>query len=362
MRAAGSIALASAGIVATLACGQSGPGGAADVKGPREIKWTFNAGAPIVSLPTVAGGHVAVGASSGTFYLLGRNDGALAWKYDTRQDAEETTFPGDPLVAEDLILIGTQGKTEGHIYAFETATGSVRWKHKVGRPQGEGAPANAPGGVSADLTRLGDAVLATGLDGRLRCLDLMTGDERWGFDGAEPQSGPAAVPGRVFVGGADFKIHALDAASGAPIWETEIEAVVATALTVLDGGIYVGTSPFYVMRLDAESGAITGKSPLQAKPLGRVVASQAALLVFLGSGSEGSDAETVISLDTEPKRIQWGRKAPSGWTSVHPTPWRDVTLLGDRGGELFAYGQADGAKRWSLKFEQPIGAIGVSDD
>src|SRR5437016_14680750 len=61
---------------------------------------------------------------------LDKRSGQARWSYDVRKDGDQTEFHGDPLVAEDLIVIGTDGNM-GHVYAFYRSTGAVRGKYRV---------------------------------------------------------------------------------------------------------------------------------------------------------------------------------------------------------------------------------------
>ena len=100
------------------------------------------------STPTVVGERLYVGSCAGRFYCLDRKSGAEIWSYDITADGAQRSFHGDPLVAGELILVGTDGDGIGHVYAFEQSTGKVRWKHPVTHTTERGA------GLPTDLVRL----------------------------------------------------------------------------------------------------------------------------------------------------------------------------------------------------------------
>ena len=345
-------------LLATVACGSQEPGGSAGLTRPgsKEVLWVFESGGAIESNPEVVGDAVVVASVSGTLYSLDRKTGAVRWKYDARQDAKSSEFHADPLAADDLIVVGTDGQGEGHIYAFEAGSGQVRWKQPI-----SGDP-NAPGGLRTDIARAGGNVYAVGMDGKLRCLDLRTGKENWTFDGVEPESSPAADASRVFVAGTDGKVHALDAATGQPAWETDLESTITTGLMTRNDSVFVGTSPFRVVDLASQTGSANRKFALQAKPVRTLVLAQNFIVAFLHSNFAEGEADTLIALDLGAGRIAWARKAPTEWTSVHPEIWRDMVLAGDREGELQAFGLADGVKRWTYKAGAGLRGIGVADD
>jgi outer membrane protein assembly factor BamB len=108
----------------------------------------------VFSSPTVVGKLLFVGSCSGNFYALNRDTGGVRWSYNIKQDGDQTSFHGDPLVAGDLILIGTDAGRQGHVYAFERTTGKVRWKYRV--PSGVADDV----GVASDIVRRGKYVYA----------------------------------------------------------------------------------------------------------------------------------------------------------------------------------------------------------
>ena len=75
-----------------------------------------------------------IGSCAGNFYALNKTTGELKWSYDIRQDGRQVSFHGNPLVINDLILIGTDKSCDpegiGHVYAFERESGKVRWKYR----------------------------------------------------------------------------------------------------------------------------------------------------------------------------------------------------------------------------------------
>ena len=82
----------------------------------------------------------------------------MKWQYDISKDGDQRQFHGDPLIADELVVIGTDGNI-GHVYAFERYTGIVRWKYRVNER-----------GVASDIVRLGDSVYAVTLGNELLSL------------------------------------------------------------------------------------------------------------------------------------------------------------------------------------------------
>src|SRR5262249_58841191 len=89
------------------------------------------------------------------------------------------------------------------------------------------------------------------------------------------------VGGRVFVGGGDRKVYALDARSGCIRWSFETDAVVRTATSVgpRRGGtgfaVYFGDIAAHAYALDAATGALLWKVKVDPHPAARVTGAPA---------------------------------------------------------------------------------------
>jgi polyvinyl alcohol dehydrogenase (cytochrome) len=84
---------------------------------------------------------------------------------------------------------------------------------------------------------------------------------KWAFafpDTSTMRSQPAIYRGRVFVGGQDGSIFALDAATGCALWSTTVQSQVRSGITVgeVDGNpaVFFGDSAGYVYALDGTTG------------------------------------------------------------------------------------------------------------
>jgi outer membrane protein assembly factor BamB len=159
------------------------------------------------------GDVVLIGSCVGTLFALDRKGGQERWSYNIGQDGDQSQFHGNPLVVNDQVITGTDGSGIGHVYAFEIATGKVRWKYPItkGVPNGVGLP--------VDMVRLGDNVFGVTLGDELVCLDVKSGKLNWafasGYDGKAfrwPQS-PAVGADMVLFGGINGTVYALHPAS-----------------------------------------------------------------------------------------------------------------------------------------------------
>ncbi len=150
------------------------------------------------STPTVAGDVLLIGSCAGTFYAFDKRTSKVRWSYNIHQDGNQTSFHGNPLITDQLVLIGTDKSCAsgsiGHVYAFDRATGAVRWKYRTA-------------GTPTDIARIGSSTYAASFVDELIALNLADGNLRWKFATGTPNpdcalpSAPIVVGDRVFYAG-----------------------------------------------------------------------------------------------------------------------------------------------------------------
>ena len=294
------------------------------------------------------GDLLVVGSCNGKIRAFDKTNGRVRWEYDIRKDGEQSQFHGAPLVTDELLIIGTDGKI-GHVYAFERTTGAVRWKYQVNDR-----------GVASDVLRLGENVYFVTLGNELVCVDLGTGKAKWsfhsGYTGSDyclTCSSPAAAEGRVFFGGLDGFAYALDAQSGKLIWKRDLGAKVTTSAAVQGRDLYLGTEKRQLFSLNTESGEVLAQIETKATPYGRLILGNDSLLTFLGDDLLGS-----FNLNL---KLRWSAEASKEWTSARPYFWHNLVLAGNRR-ELVAVSSVDGTREWAHQFPETVRGIGTSDD
>src|SRR5688572_22009183 len=189
-----------------------------------------------------------IGSCAGNFYAINKTTGQLQWSYDIRRDGNQQSFHGDPLVTNDLILIGTDKSCVpdgiGHVYAFERDSGKVRWKYRSTS-------------VPTDIVQLNSNVSFGSFQDNWSSVNLNTGDLNWRFStGAinkdcDPPKAPVADNNRLYIAGLDGIIYSLDASSGRVVWKRKLAAAPSTGLALSDKTIYVGTTDQHIYRLNA---------------------------------------------------------------------------------------------------------------
>ena len=307
------------------------------------------------STPTVVGDALFIGSCAGTFYALNRTTGQVQWSYDIRKDGKQVSFHGDPLVTDDLILIGTDHNCVpdgiGHVYAFERDSGKVRWKYRAIS-------------VPTDIVRLGSNVYFGSFQDQWSSVDLHTGDLNWSFSTGAPNKdcdmpkAPATDGNRLFIAGLDGVIYALDALSGRVTWKRKLPAAPSTSLSLKDKTIYVGTNDQRIYRLNAETGAVISELAVDAKPVGRLAFANDSLFMFLENASER--VGYIISVDTKLSGVRWKQRSSPDWASERPHLWKEFVVAGNCRGGIGAFRATDGEPQWNLSLKGCIRSVGSS--
>jgi outer membrane protein assembly factor BamB len=90
-------------------------------------------------------------------------------------------------------------------------------------------------------------------------IDLVAKKIAWRYKDPDREfpyySSPAFAAGRVFIGGRDKAIHAIDAATGKSAWKVVTRARVDSSPAISGGRVFVGSSDGRFYALDAQTGA-----------------------------------------------------------------------------------------------------------
>ncbi len=190
-----------------------------------------------------------VGACNGLFFGINRNTGTIDWQYDIRQDGNQNGFHGRYLTTADLVIVATDGDDEGFVYAFEQASGIVRWRYHVGHA------------VASDVAHQSQLIYVLTRDDSLLAINLADGIERWRF--APPGfyrfdifvSSPIIAGDQVVIAGRDGVVYALDVNDGRVQWQHQIGAEMTSPVVSRDM-IYIGiVAEDRIIMLSATSGS-----------------------------------------------------------------------------------------------------------
>ena len=161
-------------------------------------------------IPAVANGSVYAAHPDGTVIVFDEKSGAVVKRFQV--PAGRGTVSGGVAASRDMIVVGTN---KAEVLAFDM-NGALLWSGRVS------SEVIAPAAI-ADT-----AVIVVGGDGAVTALDLKTGTRLWSIQRTLPSltvrssAIPLAGRGAVFVGTAQGKLLAIDAATGAIGWEATV--------------------------------------------------------------------------------------------------------------------------------------------
>jgi outer membrane protein assembly factor BamB len=181
-----------------------------------------------VSTPASEGDSIYISVGP-LLVALDRSSGAERWRVETRQQFFWLAL------GHGLVYIGS---ADGYFYAYEQATGKERWKFKssFGSDEIWAAPAVA-----------GDIVYTGSRDQYVYALNAESGQKTWAFKTAgESVGAPIISDGLVYLSDSDHalppgvrRLHALDTATGKPVWTYEINSTLLTTPTLGKDVIFI---------------------------------------------------------------------------------------------------------------------------
>lgn len=202
--------------------------------------WNYTTGDGVISSPVVAGGLVYTGSNDGTVYALDAETGEPAWEFITGGERVISS----PAVAGGVVYIGSGS---GDLYALDAVNGTVLWNYTTNGP------------VHSSPAIAGGVVYFGSDDGNIYALSASGGSLLWNSTtGGAVRSSPAVADGVVYVGSDDGRLYALDAVNGTSLWSYEAGGEIYASPAVADGVIYCGSLGFWnnFFALDAATGAL----------------------------------------------------------------------------------------------------------
>ncbi|HPC56047.1 MAG TPA: PQQ-binding-like beta-propeller repeat protein [Methanolinea sp.] len=309
------------------------------------LLWMCQTGARVTSSPSVAGGIVYIGSQDRNLYALNATTGEILWKYDTME--RNDIVSSSPAVANGVVYIGGL-KTKVH--AVDAYSGDLLWKYKVP------IRTTSRSGISSSPTVTGGTIFIANMDGVVYAFDEETGTLLWNYTVPQATGGergiyasPAVADGAVYVLTYDGDLYVLDASTGTLLWSYETAGDYgAYASPAVSGGVvYTGSGlngPFRA--LDARTGALLWEAP-------SVVSAYSSPAVAHGVVYTGSMDNSIYALDASDGTILWnfttGDKVYSSPAVAH-----GVVYAGSNDCNLYALDASDGRLLWNFTVNDGI--------
>jgi len=306
--------------------------------------WNYSTSLGVYSSPALSGSVLFIGVVNDVF-AFNASTGLKIWNYST-----EGLIISSPNVVNGRVYIGS---SDGNVYALNASTGAKIWNFASPGQSNEAATESGYGdGAFASSPAVVDNVVYIGSDdGNIYALDALTGAKIWNFTtsiqptytwGNQVSSSPAVSDGIVYVGSVGGNVYALNASTGAKIWNyyTNPSRVygggyfhgVQASPAVAGGVVYVGSVDGKMYALNASTG-----NRIWEANIFRVLSSAA---VTDGVVYAAGDAY-VYALNTTTGFQVWNFTTQNQINSS-PTVSEGVVYIGSQDGNFYAIGEAKG--------------------
>jgi len=322
------------------------------------VKWSFQTLGAVFSVAVVGkDGTIYIGSTDGFLYALDPN-GAMKWKFQTAT-----------LIAGNSASIGPDGTIYvgdlTSLYAIDPATGTQKWKFDT-----TGSVLSSPvvtdkfvyfGSFYANPLGAGDP---TGpYDGHVYAVDPATGTLKWSYltGGAVGTSGAIGPDGSVYFGSYDGKEYAFDGETGAVRWTYQTGGPVQSSASLSGNMLYFGSHDHTLYAVDVRSGALKFKVTTGQ----RIVSSPS--IALDGTVYFGSWDGYVYAVNGQTGKIKWkfftSKTATPGLNDEAPTIGGDGSIYYEtnEGGVFYSLNGKTGHENWELPVD-PLNYASIAVD
>ncbi len=247
--------------------------------GDRSERWRTPLGAISRSGVTIDGATAFVGDQDGTVYATSLDDGTVTWSgtVDGRVDT--------PLaVSQGLVFAVARNLDTPQIAiaTFDAATGERAWPAVAVQASSTAGSSPSAGGGS---------VYVGSADRRIRALDAADGAERWGtlaLSVFSPATSLALAEGSVFAADIGGGLYRLDTTDGQRRWSYQFNEVVFRSSPVVSGStVLLGLGDGRLVAVDASSGHLVWESAPSPGLVGTIALSPDAVIAVKGGRDAG---------------------------------------------------------------------------
>jgi eukaryotic-like serine/threonine-protein kinase len=313
------------------------------------------------SSPVYANGIVYIGTMDGSLNAYDATTGALKWQFNCQCIFRNFSSPlADP--ANNLVFFDTDGYADegipSPVYALDAQTGQLKWSmllpwHSVS------FPTLAFNTIYAGISHLDHGACA------LYAFDESTGHINWQYNTDAGVWGAVGVDSAkkwVFtsVGNPSSSVVALNASTGAVIWNTPIPQFgpdddMGSSIAISNGLAYASSKNGSVYALNENTGAIVWSAPAGPQSDGNI-SSEA--VSNTGTVYVGSIDKSLYAFNASTGAQQW--RFPSGRTIMStPAIANGVVYFASFDQKIYALNASTGALLWSYttggaSFSSPV--------
>jgi outer membrane protein assembly factor BamB len=178
--------------------------------------------------------------------------------------------------------------------------------------------------------------------------------EAYSYRFAEDSS-PVENGGVVYFGGVDGFATAVDGRTGETRWRLDLGTRITTTPVTDGADVYAGTADDKMYRISAENGQILAETRCDGRPFGKPVLGDDVLVLL-------ADEDLLVAYDRSLSAARWSASADGTWSTHQPLLWRDLVIVGTRGGDVLGLRATDGTEAFSEHLGGVIRGLGASGD
>lgn len=282
---------ATAGSASPTAATQSGQAGVSVLVAvrfrDRAELWRTSLKATARSGVTVEGGTAYVGDDDGTVYAVSVQDGAVIWTAEVAGQIDAPIAVGD----ERAFVVARNPDTpQAVIAAFDAGSGERAWPPVTVQANSNAASAPTVGGGS---------VYVGSADRRVHALDAADGSERWTslvLSLFSPATALAFDDESIYAADVSGGLYRLRVDDGARRWSHHLnEGVLRSSPVVSGGSVLLGLEDGRLAALDAMSGHLVWQSDVAVGPVGAIALSGDVVIAVKGGRNAG-----LVSFEHDP--------------------------------------------------------------
>ncbi|MGE0021638.1 MAG: PQQ-binding-like beta-propeller repeat protein [Draconibacterium sp.] len=206
------------------------------------VKWKLQDNSDIGTGITVAGKLAVYANTRGEIVAVQKNTGKTAWRFATRGKVYST-----PAISKNRVVVAS---TDKNIYCLNLKTGKTEWQFATEKP------------IVASPVIDGETVFIGSSEGVFSAIDLNSGKQKWQFTGVNGfvETKPLVYEGMVYFGSWGNTFYALDAKTGNLQWKREkyynrMLSPAAVWPVAANGKIFIVAPDRRMTALDARTGA-----------------------------------------------------------------------------------------------------------
>ena len=266
-------------------------------------KWQFQDKSDVGTGIAFSGKMAVYANAGGEIVAVNNKSGKIIWRYQTSGKIYST-----PAIGNNLVVCAS---TDQNIYCLNLKSGQIVWKHASKRPI-----------VASPVIDRGTVFIGSS-EGIFRAIDLKSGQLKWQFDQVKNfvESKPLVYEGAVYFGSWGNAFYALDQQSGKLLWKREKYAnrmlsPAAVWPVAANGKVFIVAPDRRMTALDAKTGAEIWDSG-QYSCRESIGISKDGQLVYIKNMTEGNFL--AFSTSAKEQSLVWDCPADLGY-EIAPSP------------------------------------------